>query len=112
MCTIKPNTVLASTVDTIQVIANGLSPFVGPLPPYTDAYRINDWGEYVSLEDWNAFWKPYPDWYQKIWLLCDNGQLSTDDVKKMTLAEALDFFDNDFEPEIAYLTDTGEEGIV
>lgn len=111
MCAVTPDTVLDSVVDTIQTIGEKLSQLAQALPPYTEAYRINDWGEYVSLEDWNELWKPYPDWYPKVWLLCDNGQLSTDDVKRMTLAQALNFFDTDFEPEFAYFTDTGEDGV-
>lgn len=84
----------------------------GPIPPYTDCYRLNDMAEYVTAEDWDRIWSTYPDWYPKVWMITDNGNYDENDVAAMTLAEALDAFDDpDFEPAYAYFTDSGDEGI-
>ena len=84
----------------------------GPIPPYTDCYRLNDMAEYVTADAWERIWSAYPDWYPKVWMITDNGDYDEDDVAAMTLAEALDAFDDpDLTLEYAYFTDSGEEGI-
>lgn len=84
----------------------------GPIPPYTDCYRLDDMAEYVTADTWDRIWSAYPDWYPKVWMITDNGDYDEDDVAAMTLAEALDAFDDpDFEPAYAYFTDSGDEGI-
>lgn len=90
-----------------------LRQYVKPLPPNTDAYRINDDGDYVSVEDWHRVWDKYPSYFEHIWLVCDNGQFSRGEVENWTLGELERFFaSDDFVPEYAYFTDTGEEGVL
>lgn len=84
----------------------------GPIAPYTDCYRINDMGDYVTEAAWDRVWSSYPDWYHKVWMITGNGQYTFDDVAAMTLAEALAAFDDpNFYPEYTFFTDSGEEGI-
>lgn len=80
-------------------------------------YRINDWADYVSKEDWDHFWENYPFWWQQAWMLADNGQYSSEDVSDMTVEEIeAAYNDPDFCPEYAYYTEAEipyvEPGIV
>lgn len=80
--------------------------------PYEGVYRLNDFGEYVSEEDWENVWAAYPGWWRKAWMLADNGQLTANDVAGMTVAEVEAAYDDPgFEPEFAFYTEAGEDGL-
>lgn len=81
--------------------------------PYEGVYRINDFGEYVSEEDWLNVWAGYPAWWPKAWMLADNGQFTSDEVSRMSVEEIeAAYGDPAFEPEYAFYTDAGEEGMM
>ena len=102
----------ATVLERIDREVDSLRAQCGPLGPYVDAMRLGDEG-YVTIEAWNAFWRDRPDWEQAAWMLADNGQYSAADVESMTPAQALERYQSpDFEPEYAYFTDTGEDGVL
>lgn len=61
-------------------------------------------GEYVSEEDWERVWAVRPSWWPKAWMLADNGQFSDEQIEALFDSPA-------FEPEYAYYTDAGEDGM-
>lgn len=54
--------------------------------PIGGCYRINDFGDYVTEDDWDEVWDGHP-LEEKAWMLADNGRYSTADVARMTPAE-------------------------
>lgn len=76
--------------------------------PVGGCYRINDWGEYVTEDDWNEVWDGHP-LEEKAWMLADNGEYSSDDVAHMTAAEIEATYDADFDPEVAFYTEKYED---
>lgn len=109
---ITDDTPIAPWFDEIKDAGSDLDRYVKPLPPYTEAYRINDFGDYVTVEDWNRVWSQHPAWFERAWMLMDNGQYTSDEVRRMTLGEVeAHYGSDDFDPMNAYLTDTGEDGV-
>lgn len=51
--------------------------------PIGGCYRINDFGDYVTEEDWDEVWDGHP-LEEKAWMLADNGRYTSDDVAKMS----------------------------
>lgn len=81
--------------------------------PYQGVYRLNDMGEYVSEGDWERVWAGRPDWWPKAWMLADNGQFSAEQVGRLSVEEIEVVFGSAaFEPEYAYYTDAGEDGML
>lgn len=81
--------------------------------PYEGVYRLNDFGEYVSEEDWQKVWAGRPTWWPKAWLLADNGQYTSEEVSAMSVAEIeAAYSDPAFYPEYAFYTDAGEDGLL
>ena len=54
--------------------------------PIGGCYRINDFGDYVTEEDWDEVWDGHP-LEEKAWMLADNGRYTAADVANMTPAE-------------------------
>lgn len=80
--------------------------------PYQGVYRLNDMGEYVSEEDWERVWANHPSWWPHAWMLADNGQFSAEQVGRLSVEQIETLFDSPaFEPEFAYYTDAGEDGM-
>lgn len=80
--------------------------------PYEGVYRINDFGEYVAEEDWENVWADCPGWWPKAWLLADNGQFTAEQVSRLSVEQIEALFESPaFEPEFAYYTDAGEDGM-
>ena len=73
--------------------------------PFEGVYRLNDLGEYVSEGDWERVWAGRPSWWPKAWMLADNGRLSVGEIEVVFGSAA-------FEPEYAYYTDAGEDGML
>ncbi|MDM8271844.1 hypothetical protein [Thermophilibacter provencensis] len=81
--------------------------------PYEGVYRINDFGECVSEEDWLNVWAAYPSWWPHAWILADNGQFTSDEVSRMSVEEIeAAYGDPAFEPEYAFYTEAGEDGMM
>lgn len=81
--------------------------------PYEGVYRLNDLGEYVSEGDWGRVWAGRPAWWPKAWMLADNGQFTADMVGRLSVEQIEQLFDSPaFEPEYAYYTDAGEDGML
>lgn len=76
--------------------------------PLGGCYRINDWGDYVTEDDWREVWDGHP-LEEKAWMLADNGEYSSDDVAHMTPAEIEATYDVDLEPEIVFYTEKYED---
>ncbi len=51
--------------------------------PIGGCYRINDFGDYVTEEDWEEVWDGHP-LEEKAWMLADNGKYTSDDVAHMS----------------------------
>ena len=81
--------------------------------PYEGVYRLNDMAEYISEADWDKVWSRYPSWWPHAWLLAENGQFTAEQVSRCTVEqiEAL-FASPAFEPEYAFYTDAGEDGLL
>ena len=80
---------------------------------YQGVYRLNDMGEYVSEGDWERVWAGRPSWWPKAWMLADNGQFSAEQVGRLSVEQIEALFDSPaFEPEYAYYTDAGEDGMM
>lgn len=80
--------------------------------PFEGVYRLNDMGEYVAEEDWENVWAGYPAWWPKAWMLADNGQFTADMVGRLSVEQIEALFESPaFEPEFAYYTDAGEDGM-
>ncbi len=60
--------------------------------PIGGCYRINDFGDYVTEDDWRDVWDEYP-LEEKAWMLADNGQYTTDEVAHMSPYRINDFGD-------------------
>ena len=74
--------------------------------PYEGVYRINDFGEYISEEDWLNTWAAYPLWWSHAWMLADNGQYTSAQVSAMSVEEIeAAYADPGFEPEYAFYTE-------
>ena len=50
---------------------------------YYQPVFCNENGDAVSERDWDAFWSKYPEWYEKGYILADNGEYSFMDVAYM-----------------------------
>lgn len=80
--------------------------------PFEGVYRINDFSEYVSEEDWENIRADRPSWWPKEWMLADNVQRTSDEVSRMIVEEIeVAYSDPAFCPEYAFYTETGEEGL-
>lgn len=80
--------------------------------PYEGVYRLNDFAEYVSEGDWDEVWSRYPGWWPHAWMLADNGQFTSEQISCISVEEIEQLFDSPaFEPEYAYYTDAGEDGM-
>ena len=44
--------------------------------------------------DWDNFWKKYPSWYEKAYMLADNGEYSAMEVANMDSEEICDAYKN------------------
>lgn len=100
------NRILDVTVELKARVRSGFEPYQG-------VYRLNDLGEYVSEEDWQSVWAGRPDWWPKAWMLADNGQFSAEQVGRLSVEQIVALFDSPaFEPEYAYYTDAGEDGMM
>lgn len=94
--------------------SDGLHQFVKrEFEPYAGVYRINDFGEYVSENDFINYWNAFPDWHVKAWMLSDNGQYTFDEVAAMTVQEIeAAYNDPYFEPEYVFYTELEEDGLL
>ena len=100
------NRILDVTVELKTRVRSGFEPYQG-------VYRLNDLGEYVSEEDWQGVWAGRPAWWPKAWMLADNGQFSAEQVGRLSVEQIEALFDSPaFEPEYAYYTDAGEDGMM
>lgn len=99
-------------MDAVLVVTDELMTCVREdFDPNEGVYRINDCGGYVSEEDLETVWADHPAWWQDAWLLADNGQLSAEDVSRMTVHEIERAVASpDFYPENAFYTETDEAG--
>ena len=80
--------------------------------PFEGVYRLNDMGEYVSEGDWERVWAGRPSWWPHAWMLADNGQFSAEQVGRLSVEQIEALFESPaFEPEFAYYTDAGEDGM-
>lgn len=62
-------------------------------------------GEVIREEGWNAIWKGCPEWWEKAYMLADNGQYFDEDVAAMSHAEIFQiYYSRDFNPEFCYFT--------
>lgn len=96
--------VLAVTDELMSCVREDFGPNEG-------VYRVSDCGGYVSEEDWETVWANHPAWWRDAWLLADNGQLSAEDVSRMSVHEIERAVASpDFYPEYAFYTETDEEG--
>lgn len=75
-------------MDTVNDIASNLSDHQQDWDdlPIGGCYRINDFGDYVTEDDWDEVWDGHP-LEEKAWMLADNGRYTSDDVARMTPAE-------------------------
>ena len=81
--------------------------------PFEGVYRINDFGEYVSEEDWMNVLAGYPAWWPHAWMLADNGQHTSDEVSRMSVEEIeAAYSDPEFELEYAFYTEVGGDGMM
>ena len=84
--------------------------------PIGGCYRINDFGDYVTEEDWDEVWDGHP-LEEKAWMLADNGRYTSDDVARMSPDEIEAAYDEgdiytdtyDQHPAYAYYTEKYEE---
>ncbi len=49
-------------------------------------------GDAVSEDDWDDFWRVYPDWYEMAYMLDDNGTHTFDEVGEMTVEQVREAF--------------------
>lgn len=108
------NAVGMCTMKKILHITNELSTCIRDrFNPNEGVYRLNDEGEYVSEQDWLNVWNEHPSWWQKAWMLADNGQYTASRVAAMSIAEIERAYDDpSFEPEYAYYTEADESGLL
>lgn len=84
--------------------------------PIGGCYRINDFGDYVTEEDWEEVWDGHP-LEEKAWMLADNGRYTSDEVARMSPDEIEAAYDEgdiyidtyDQHPAYAYYTEKYEE---
>lgn len=105
-------------IDQMNTIAEGLFACKQDWDdlPIGGCYRINDFGDYVTEEDWDDVWDGHP-LEEKAWMLADNGRYTSDDVARMTPAEIEAAYDEgdiytdtyDQHPAYAYYTEKYEE---
>lgn len=70
--------------------------------PYEGIYRIDDFEDYASEEDWENAWANRPPWWRRAWMLADNGQLATGEAAAMSVEDVEAPYDGSaFEPEYA-----------
>ena len=100
------------TMDAILAVTDELASCVREdFEPNEGVYRVSDRGDYVSAEDWETVWANHPAWWQDAWLLADNGQLSSEDVSRMSVHEIERAVASPgFYPEYAFYTETDEAG--
>lgn len=80
--------------------------------PHEGVYRLNDSGEYVSESDWLNVWEGHPTWWQKAWMLADNGQYTASAIAAMSVAEIERAYDDPcFEPQYAFYTEVDGNGL-
>lgn len=108
------NAIGKKTMDAILNVTDQLRECVrDSFTPCEGIYRINDFAEYVSEEDWLNVWADHPAWWPRAWLLADNGQFTADQVSRLTVDEIETLFDSPaFEPEYAYFTEADGDGMV
>lgn len=106
------NAIGTATMDQILAVTDELRSCVRDrFEPYEGVYRINDFGEYVSEEDWLNTWAAYPLWWMHAWLLADNGQYTSAQVSAMSVEQIeAAYADPAFEPEYAFYTEVDEGG--
>lgn len=98
--------ILAVTDELRSCVRDQFAPFEG-------VYRINDFGEYVSEEDWLNVLAGYPAWWPHAWMLADNGQHTSDEVSRMSVEEIeAAYSDPEFELEYAFYTEVGGDGMM
>ncbi len=102
------------TMDEILRVTDKLALYVRDrFNPNEGAYRLNDAGEYVSEQDWSDVWRRHPSWWQKAWMLADNGQYPASQVAAMSTTEIERAYDDpNFEPAYAYYTQADEDGLM
>lgn len=77
--------------------------------PIGGCYRINDFGDYVTEDDWRDVWDEHP-LEEKAWMLADNGQYTTDEVAHMSPAEIEHAYDaGGFHPAYVFYTEKYED---
>lgn len=108
------NTIGTATMDQIIAVTDELRSCVrDQFEPYEGVYRLNDMGEYVSEEDWENVWADRPSWWPHAWMLADNGQYTSAQVSAMSVEQIEAAYDDPaFEPEYAFYTDAGEDGMM
>ncbi len=60
---------------------------------YGQPVFCNENGDAVSERDWDAFWSKYPEWYEKAYMLADNGEYSFVELAYMDPKEINDAYD-------------------
>ena len=102
------------TMDAILGVTIELKARIRPsFEPYEGVYRLSDFAEYVSEADWDEIWSRYPDWWHKAWMLADNGQFTAEQISRLTPEQVEQLFESPaFEPEYAFYTDAGEDGLL
>jgi len=49
-------------------------------------------GDYIREDDWIDYWSQFPDWYEMVYMLSDNGSYSSEEVGAMTIDQARDAY--------------------
>ncbi|WP_251159399.1 hypothetical protein [Caniella muris] len=77
------------------------------LEPGEPVFRVNDAGYYVTEEEWYRVWALAPEpWWERAWMITDNGQYDFDEVAAMTVAEVeAAYADPRFVPDVAFYTE-------
>lgn len=60
---------------------------------YGQPVFCNEDGDAVSERDWDAFWSKYPEWYEKAYMLADNGEYSFAELAYMDPKEINDAYE-------------------
>ncbi len=55
-------------------------------------------GDYIKEDDWIDYWSQFPDWYEMVYMLSDNGTYSSEEVGNMTIEQVRNAY-NDPETE-------------
>lgn len=81
------------------------------LEPYANVYRIDDAGHYVTEENWTKIWSQYPSWWEKAWMLADNGDYDWHDVADMSIEEITEAYEcDDLALDVVFCTQADEHG--